>query len=232
MPERVVLAPLPKLYVYDHCPFCVRARLALGAKNVKYDLVWLMNDDFDNPISLVGKKVVPIFVPPGGDPMAESLDIVSYVDNDTRFGPTGYIRPASGRTDIDTLLDSVADPMRRLTRVRFSRALLPEFTFQDARDTYVERHQLKEPPFSYDENWENSPQYIEAVQKILPELDELIFAKDMITEGGFSTNDITTFPKLRSLTIIKGLELTPKIKEYVEFQGARAEIPLYYNYAF
>ena len=28
---------MPILYVYDHCPFCVRARLALGLKGVKHD---------------------------------------------------------------------------------------------------------------------------------------------------------------------------------------------------
>jgi hypothetical protein len=26
---------LPELYVYDHCPFCVRVRLALGVKGIK-----------------------------------------------------------------------------------------------------------------------------------------------------------------------------------------------------
>eukprot|EP00951_Prasinocladus_malaysianus_P047890 scaffold652343_cov46-Prasinocladus_malaysianus.AAC.1 len=31
-PPRVVPATLPRVYVYDHCPFCVRVRLALGFK--------------------------------------------------------------------------------------------------------------------------------------------------------------------------------------------------------
>jgi hypothetical protein len=61
-PPRVVLDDLPTVYVYDHCPFCVRVRLALGFKNVKHNLVFLANDDVATPTSLVGKKIAPIFV--------------------------------------------------------------------------------------------------------------------------------------------------------------------------
>ena len=59
---RVVRPQLPKVYVYDHCPFCVRVRLALGLKNVKHTLHFLANDDIDTPKALVGKKIAPIFV--------------------------------------------------------------------------------------------------------------------------------------------------------------------------
>ena len=53
---------LPVLYVYDHCPFCVRVRLALGVKNVKHLVHFLANDDIATPTALVGKKIAPIFV--------------------------------------------------------------------------------------------------------------------------------------------------------------------------
>ena len=42
---RVVPPVLPKIFVYDHCPFCVRVRIALGIKNVKHELIFLANDD-------------------------------------------------------------------------------------------------------------------------------------------------------------------------------------------
>lgn len=61
-PERVVMDDLPTVYVYDHCPFCVRVRLALGIKNVKHKLNFMANDDVSTPTSLVGKKIAPIFV--------------------------------------------------------------------------------------------------------------------------------------------------------------------------
>ena len=61
-PDRVALDDLPTVYVYDHCPFCVRVRIALGVKNVKHNLHFLANDDAQTPSNLVGKKIAPIFV--------------------------------------------------------------------------------------------------------------------------------------------------------------------------
>ena len=53
---------IPTLYNYDHCPFCVRVRLALGFKNIKHNIIFMANDDVHMPTALVGKKVAPIMV--------------------------------------------------------------------------------------------------------------------------------------------------------------------------
>jgi len=59
---RIIRDELPIVYVYDHCPFCVRVRLALGIMNVKHNVHFLGNDDIATPTKLVGKKIAPIFV--------------------------------------------------------------------------------------------------------------------------------------------------------------------------
>jgi hypothetical protein len=64
-PPRLIMDELPTVFVYDHCPFCVRVRLALGIKNVKHYVNFLANDDVKIPTSLVGKKIAPIFVSDG-----------------------------------------------------------------------------------------------------------------------------------------------------------------------
>ena len=61
-PPRIIREELPTLYVYDHCPFCVRVRVALGIKNIKHNLYFMANDDIPTPTALVGKKIAPIFV--------------------------------------------------------------------------------------------------------------------------------------------------------------------------
>lgn len=104
---KVVMTPLPKVYVYDHCPFCVRVRLALGVKNVKHEIIFLANDDIPTPTALVGKKVAPIFQTPEYV-MPESLDIIAKVDADSSFGPTGTFKPMSGRKDIKAWMETVA----------------------------------------------------------------------------------------------------------------------------
>lgn len=131
-PERVILPHLSRRYVYYHCAFFVIARLSLAANNLKQALIWLMNNVFENSIFVVKIKVLPNSLPPAGDPMADSRDILSNFDNDTRFGSAGYIRSASGRTNIYRLLYSVADAICRVKSVPFSFALLPEFNFTPA----------------------------------------------------------------------------------------------------
>lgn len=228
VPARQVPSPLPQLYVYDHCPFCVRVRHVLGFKNVKYNLVWLLNDDVATPTGLIGKKLVPIFQAGGAGSAAigESLDICTMVDSDPRFGAVGAVGPPTDRTDIPELLKTLSAPMRRLTRPRFCAAPLPEFTFAEARAAYVDNHPLKDPD-SYEENVARSAEYIATIQTLLQPLADMIHSSEAISEGGFSYDDVSSFPPLRSLTIIKGLELPKRIRDYVEYQAARAEIPLY-----
>lgn len=221
---------LPQLYVYDHCPFCVRVRHALGYKGVKYNLVWLLNDDVETPTSLVGRKMVPIFQPDGSDgkAMAESLDICKMVDEDSRFGQTSSIHPGTERKDISEWLDSLADPMRRLTRPRFALAdKLPEFTFEDGRAAFVRNHQLKTEPISFDENLARSDDYISKITQRLPELGSMVSSPQSISEIGFSYDDIVTFAKLRALTIVKGLKFPSNVQAYLEYQSKMASIPLY-----
>lgn len=81
---KVTLYPLPKLYVYDHCPFCVRVRLAFGLKSIKHELIFLGNDDAATPTALVGKKIAPILTV-DGQSMPESLDIIAKVDTDPKL---------------------------------------------------------------------------------------------------------------------------------------------------
>jgi hypothetical protein len=52
-PLTVIGAPIPRLYVYDHCPFCVRVRFIMGIKNIKHNVVFLANDDVETPKNLV-----------------------------------------------------------------------------------------------------------------------------------------------------------------------------------
>ena len=69
-----------KLYIYDHCPFCVRARMIFGLRNLPVQLDYFLNDDDASPTALIGTKQVPILQKADDSYMAESLDIVRYID--------------------------------------------------------------------------------------------------------------------------------------------------------
>ena len=100
-PPRVVLDELPKVYAYDHCPYCVRVRLGLGLKNVKHEVVFMANDDIKTPTGLIGKKIAPIFeIPDESFIMGESMDIIKKVDSEEKYGATGFFAPKTDRKDI------------------------------------------------------------------------------------------------------------------------------------
>lgn len=69
-----------KLYVYDHCPYCVRVRLMLGLKGVAYELIFLESADFDTPIGLCGAKQAPILQFGNRPGIVESMELVRVVD--------------------------------------------------------------------------------------------------------------------------------------------------------
>lgn len=69
-----------KLYIYDHCPYCLKARMIFGLKNIPVELHVLLNDDAETPTRMVGQKQVPILQKDDSLYMPESMDIVHYVD--------------------------------------------------------------------------------------------------------------------------------------------------------
>mmetsp|Transcript_12697 Transcript_12697/g.25883 ORF Transcript_12697/g.25883 Transcript_12697/m.25883 type:complete len:281 (-) Transcript_12697:84-926(-) len=244
-PPRVVLSPLPTVHVYDHCPFCVRVRLAFGVKNVKFRLDFLGNDDIDRPTSLVGKKIAPIYSFEQDDlVMGESMDIIKLIDGDERFGPTNFILPATDRTDIKAWQKSVQTLLRTLQRPRYvATGLMPEFQQIDGRHAFIKNHQL--PPYEkkewkegdmtmetklqlYAEAMASDPtESIKELNAKLVELDDMVFSENHCSEVGFSYDDIDLWSRLRSITIVKGVVWPRKLRTYMDNLSALGDVPLY-----
>ncbi|KAL7538623.1 hypothetical protein ACHAXR_008703 [Thalassiosira sp. AJA248-18] len=252
-PTSIIRDDLPTLYVYDHCPFCVRVRLALGVKNVKHLIHFLANDDIPTPTKLVGKKIAPIFsLPEDSLIMMESLDIISKIDTDERFGPTNQILPASGRKDIKAWQKSVQVLLRTLQRPRYvATGLLPEFQQLDGRHAFIKNHQL--PPYEKPE-WkgDGTPEnpgmdmdtklklyaeamaadptpLIEDLNARLVELDDMLYSEHYCSEevGGLSLDDIDLWARLRSISIIQGVAWPVKLRTYMDNLSALGDVPLY-----
>jgi len=244
-PERIIRDDLPILYVYDHCPFCVRVRAALGLKNVKHNLYFLANDDIPTPTALVGKKIAPILEWKEADVcMAESMDIVNLMDSDERCGPTGVIKPATGREDLKAWQGSVRDLLRGLQRPRYvATGLIPEFQQLDGRHAFVKNHPLvgytkdewkngdmplEEKLKLYAEAMARDPASdIEEVNRKLVELDDMVYSDQHCSPGGVSLDDIDLFARLRSITIIKDVDWPTKLRTYMDNMSELADIPLY-----
>merc|ERR1712176_670869 len=200
---------------------------------------------------LIGKKIAPIFSIPEDDLiMGESLDIIAKVDSDERFGAVNQILPSTGRTDIKAWQKSVQSLLRTLQRPRYvATGLLPEFQQLDGRNAFIKNHQLppyEKPEWKGDGSEENPGMpmdeklklYAEAMAKDptpllkelnskLIELDNLVFSEHHCSEGGLSMDDIDLWSRLRSITIVKGVEWPTKLRSYMDNLSALGDVPLY-----
>lgn len=244
---RIIRDDLPIVHVYDHCPFCVRVRFALGVKNIKHTVNFLANDDIKAPTKLIGKKIAPIFeIPEDNLIMGESLDIIAKVDSDERFGTTQTLKPASSRTDLKEWQKSVQTLLRTLQRPRYvATGLLPEFQQIDGRHAFIKNHQL--PPYEkkewkaddseltmddklkiYAEAMASDPiPLVEDLNAKLVELDDKIYCEDYCTEGGLSMDDVDMWSRLRSITIIKDVIWPDKLRAYMDNLSVLSDVPLY-----
>ncbi|QUY46371.1 glutaredoxin 2 [Serratia plymuthica] len=208
-----------KLFIYDHCPFCVKARMIFGLKNLPVRLVTLLNDDEATPISMIGKKMAPILQKDDGSYLPESMDIVRYIDNlDGRPLLTGKTNPA-----IADWLQRVGTYSAKLLLPRIANADFEEFATDSARQYFVHKKQAAIGDFA--EHLANSADLIAELEIDLQALSSLIVAPDAVN-GTLSEDDIQLFPLLRSLSIVAGVTLPENVEAYRNRMAQRSDVPL------
>lgn len=123
-----------KLFVYDHCPFCVKARAIFGLKDIAFDLAILLNDDEATPTNMIGKKMAPILEHEGRF-IAESMDIVTHVDG--LSGARILVGPRNPA--VMQWISEVSDTLFRLALPRWVASDFKEFSTTSAR-AYFKRN--------------------------------------------------------------------------------------------
>lgn len=208
-----------KLYIYEHCPFCSRARLALGLKDLAFETVVLMEDDAATPTRLVGKKAVPILEKPDGTHMGESLDIVRYVDT---LGAPIFDGPPEAA--LDAWGDAAWPLALKLFIPRFTEGDFAELATPSAREAYRQR---EERAFGdLDALRADSARYIGKMSAKLEALAPLLAGRDAV-----GISDVKLWPILRSLSIVDGLRFPPAVRAYMERLAAAGKVPLLFDQA-
>lgn len=208
-----------KLYIYEHCPFCTRARMIFGLKNLPVEIKVLANDDEQTPVKMIGKKMVPILQKDDSRYMAESMDIVHYVDKlDGHPLLTGARNPA-----IAAWLRSIDSYVNRLLLPRFVRAPFEEFANPSARQSFQTRKEQALGSFA--EHMDHSAGLIKKISAALRELDKLIVQPNAVN-GELSSDDIELFPLLRNLTIVTGITYPTRVAAYRDNMANQTQINL------
>jgi glutaredoxin 2 len=213
-----------KLYIYDHCPFCVKARMVFGLKNVPISLVTLANDDEKTPIALIGKKMVPILEKDDGTVMPESMDIVRYVDGLAQYGKPAISPSPSNNQSLQSWLQAVGAYTYKLAMPRWGEAALEEFKTPSAKQYFITKKESSLGSFA--EHRVKSTDYKREVNRLLVSLENVIHAPDSVHKE-LSEDDIHLFATLRSLSIVKGLEYPQKVEAYRQTMAKKSAIPLH-----
>ncbi|MFT8618983.1 MAG: glutaredoxin 2 [Lentilactobacillus hilgardii] len=205
------------LYVYEHCPFCIKARMIFGLKAIPFQLVVLMNDDEQTPIGMVGRKVVPI-LQTAGRFMPESLDIIALIDSRDPPVLTGARNPA-----VAEWINRGRSLLYREFLPRAAMAPFPEFATTSARAYFLQHKENASTPFVT--VLENAAAAVEAVNAWVQELAPLVQKPDAVN-GTLSYDDIDLFALLHSLSLIKGVQYPASVQTYRQTLSKLCGIPL------
>src|SRR5260370_17110951 len=119
------------LYMFEHCSLCFRVRMIAALKHLHLQEYVVLDDDSDTMIGLVGKRVIPILVKDDGQPMLESMDMVTYVD-----GLGDRVLIGAQRSEVGVWADKIVAKTAPLTMPRYPLLGLPEFGTIAALDHY------------------------------------------------------------------------------------------------
>ena len=208
-----------KLYVYDHCPFCVKSRSIFGLKNTPFELVIMLNDDAATPTRMIGKKMAPI-LEHDGQYIPESMDIVAYVDG------LGGERILTGPRDAQVVqwISDATGALYPLTMPRWAASDMHEFATPEARATFTRNKQAIVGNFK--DRLAESGGYIATLNAHLLSLEGLIQSADAVN-GTLSEDDIHLFATLRALSIVRGIVYPPAVDAYRLRMAERTGVPLH-----
>ncbi len=219
-----------KLYIYDHCPYCVKARMIFGLKGAPLELAPLLNDDEETPIQMIGVKMVPILEisKPGSQRefLPESLDIIRYIDK--RFGSPS-VKWGADRW-LEAWIQKAVPALYSLCMPRWVKAPLEEFKTQGARDYFQNKKELITGPFS--EALKSSESLKKEMAARLRKLEARLQKQHPSGEPKFwgdslSESDFHLFAFLRSLSIIKDFPLPEKTALYSRLMAQKSGVPLH-----
>ncbi len=216
-----------KLYLYEHCPYCVRVEMVAHYRHVPVEKVWLANDDEASCRRLIGSKQVPILEFDDGRAMAESLDIAQVLD---QLGSAHH--EMREETDFSlrcrTLLDQVQLAICCLLFPRDIAIGCPEFATEAAREYFRSRKEVLIGR-SFARALAESSEHIRQVEQVLARMPVPPLPGEQGNTLGW--DDVMIFPTLRNLGMVRGLQFPPALRRYVDEVTRLSGVPSYFERA-
>lgn len=189
-----------KLYIYEHCPFCVMTKMIFVLKNYPVEIAYLLYDDVQTPMQMVGRKLLPVLEYKPNVFMPESSDIIKYVDQNIGE-PNKITLPIN--ENISQWVKGVERFIYRLTYPRWIRAPFPEFSSEESQKFF---YKSKDPSGRGFVSDLADPALLQRAQNAIDALEIILADYPLLNpERALSMSDFSLFAQLHSLSIIKGL---------------------------
>ena len=214
-----------KLYVYEYCPYCIKARMIFPLKGLPFELEVLLDDDIRTPTQLIGRKLLPILVKEDGTAMGESMDIVRDIE---RQPNTKRCLIGADRREIAAWCSDTALTIYSLAMPRWCDMPVHEFSTPSARAFYLRGKEAWLGPFK--QLIAQTPALLAKVNAALATLETLIASEDAVN-GELSEDDFSVFPLLHQLSVVKGVRYPARVAVYRRRMAERCHIPLYDEHA-
>jgi len=204
-----------KLFIYEHCPYCIRPRVVLGYKGIECDIEYLLDNDIAGHMEKIGAKQVPILQKEDNSYMTESLDIIEYLDN---LNGNPIFLKTNGRNDIKQIFSEMSTEYRTLIFSYVQNASLGEFATDEARQHFIKRYLKHINLDNVSEAIELREKHKEKVENTLKKLEKCIYSKKHISACGLSMDDVIYFANLQRMLIVPDLDIPLRLSEYIEYQ--------------
>lgn len=198
------------LYHYVHCPFCIRVRMALGLLNIPYESRVLAYDDEATPLSLSGKKMLPL-ISRDGMVMNESLDIIASLDIEKKLAVSD-VTTSMEYPQFEKLLSELGNYVHSLAMPYW--IWTPEFT-PAAREYFQKKKEVKRGPFS-----ELYRRRHEFISELMPKLEDLVSKISPFYQSQkFGLKDILLASHLWGLYVVPEFQFPPELHAYMQRVG-------------
>ncbi len=210
-----------KLFVFEHCPYCIKAMMVAGLKKMDVELVYLQNHDVEARIEKVGANLVPILEKPDGSFMAESLEIAAFLDG---YDATPLLEPDAQSQSIAGWSEKAYPLASALLYPRWMKIELPEFQCEEA-NAWFTKNKSASIGMSFDEAYRRTDEFLPKLNALLPEIDWLVLPSER--NNVLNYDDVNFFPTLRNFTVIKGIKFPGIIRQYIDEVASLTGIKLY-----
>ncbi len=208
----------PRLYYYEHCPFCVRVLTLAGLANIDLQKEILLNDDEKTPIAMTGVKSLPILEYAPKQYMGESLDIIDYLCEQSGFQLDN--NPAEIHA-VGELLQNNRRFIFGLSMPRWVQMPFAEFATDKAVAYFIEKK--TQAIGDFDEAISKTAEWSRELKIVLQDNEELF---EKLTQKPNNRASIMLFSALLGVTGVKDFQWTDASEIFMKTMSKAANIAL------